>query len=143
MGNPFKFFVKKFRLWTSGISMPIDAKVYYGRSYSMRGTMIQSKPGDESVVVQVPTESHPYNAYVYNIRLNQIVGFIEYGLSQDLFYIFGEKYVLDASIKNVQHTDEETKCIITVFSTSKNVKSFVDDIPYLLEPVDVTEITHE
>ncbi len=85
----------------SGLSFPILTKLHGVKSKDRQGALIQSERGDKLQFVQVALPDYPYNAYVYSIPLNRVLGYLDKELAEKLVYVFGEDFCLDGAIDKI------------------------------------------
>ena len=133
--NPFKKISVFFRKLFKGFSLPYDTTVFGISNPDSQGALAQSKSGDALQIVHVPTEKHSYNAYVYNIELNRILGYIESELAQNLLYVFGKGYCLDGKIleRYGDGQDAPFGAYIRIYHSTEVMKPYLDDIVYLTD----------
>lgn len=123
---------KKLKIMRLGMKFPIDDEVYGIDFGDRKGAVLQTREKDLLQIVHVATTHHPVNAYVYNIELNRILGYLEMTLAQDLHYVFGDGYCLDAQVLKIEQ-DEDLHCHIRILNSSEMMRPYLEELPYLGE----------
>lgn len=130
--TPKRFFRRLFR----GLSLPIETKIFGSAFPDFQGALQQSEIDDQLQIVHLPLEKYPYNAYVYSIPLNRILGYVPKELAEDLLYVFGDGYCLDGELfEKYDVADKNETPVyegrIAIFKTTSYMKPHLETLPYL------------
>ena len=123
------FFIQRKRL---KLRFPLYCKIHGVSAPEYQGAICQSREGDELQIVHTPTEKYPYNAYVYSVTLNRLMGYLDGRLAEKLARLFGNGFCIDGEICNITGGEygEYYGCNIRIFHTTR-MMSNVDDFSHL------------
>lgn len=126
-----QLFLKR-RAKKSGLQFPIYCKIHGVKSADRQGALAQSSPCDGLQIVHVPLADFPYNAYVYNIQLNRVLGYLETELAKKLLKVFKKDYCLDGEVVEIVGGPpyKYFGCAVLVFPTT-DLLADVEDFSHL------------
>lgn len=127
MRNPLsRFFRRLFR----GLHMPLYANVFGTSHKDVQGALAQSRVGDCLQIVRANGK-----AFVYNIELNRIVGYVDREIDKDLLFVFGNEFCLDGEISDIYGGRDGSlfSCRVKIYDTCTFMRDRLSDIRYLYE----------
>lgn len=125
----FKRLYYKQRLKKSGLKFPVSCKVHGVKSPDRQGALAQSRKGDRLQIVHHAEKNYPFNAYVYNVELNRILGYLDAVLAEKLVYVCGKGFCLDGEIEKLTGGAPDYRyigCNIHIFETTSMMKDCED-----------------
>ena len=120
------YHLKKRRL---KLYFPLFCKVKGVKNPDYQGAVAQSQNGDKLQLVHLPSETYPFDVFVYSVNLNRVLGYLEEDLAKKLVKLFGENFCRDGVIYRVVGGGNYKYfgCQILIFETMdmmQNVQDF-------------------